>query len=96
MVQLNFLTTGNLSEIQVNEGVSLEYDHSVISTLEATRGIWIPGTINGRPVTMEIEVIVVFKFEGADIYLATQLNKNKAPFNRPLAAICTQEFSTID
>jgi len=78
VAQFNVLPTGNLSEIQVIESVSLEFDRSVISTLEATNGMWNPGTINGRPVPMEKEVIVVFKNEGTNIYQAAQTNKNKA------------------
>ena len=92
VAQFNVLPTGNLSEIQVIESVSLEFDRSVISTLEATNGMWNPGTIDGRPVPMENEVTVVFRFEGTDFYQAAQLNKNKALHNRPLAAICTQMF----
>jgi len=78
MVQFNVFPTGNLSEIQVIESVSPEFDRSVIRTLEATNGMWNPGTINGRPVPMEKEIIVVFKFEGTDLFKAAQMNKNKA------------------
>ncbi|MCK5209821.1 MAG: hypothetical protein KAQ62_23915 [Cyclobacteriaceae bacterium] len=78
VVQFNVLPTGNLSEIQVIKGVSLKYDHSVISTLEATNGMWNPGTINGCPVPMEKEVIVVFKSEGTDLFKAAQMNIDKA------------------
>jgi len=78
MVQFNVLPTGNLSEIQVIEGVFPAFDRSVISTLEATNGMWNPGTVNGRPVPMEKEVIAIFKFEGSDIYRAAQMNKSKA------------------
>lgn len=78
VVQFNVSPTGNLSEIQVIESVSPEFDHSVISTLEATNGMWNPGSVNGCPVTMDKEVVVVFKFEGTDIYQAAQMNLNKA------------------
>ena len=78
VVQFNVLPTGNLSEIQVIESVSAAFDHSVISTLEATNGMWNPGTINDHSVPMEKEVIVVFKLEGTDFFKAAQLNKNKA------------------
>jgi len=78
VIRFNVLPTRDLSEIQVIEGVSLEFDRSVISTLQATDGMWYPGTIDGRPVPMEKEVIVVFRFEGTDFYQAAQLNKNKA------------------
>jgi TonB family protein len=78
VVQFNVNPTGNLSEIQVIESVSPEFDHSVISTLEATNGMWNPGTINDRPVPMEKEMVVVFKTEGTDLYQAAQTNKNKA------------------
>ena len=60
VVQFNVSPTGNLSEIQVIESVSPEFDHSVISTLEASKGMLNPGTINGRPVPMEKEVMVIF------------------------------------
>ena len=71
------LPTGNLSEIQVIEGVNPEFDRSVIRALEASNGMWKPATIYGRPVVMEKEVTIVFKCEGTDIYQAAQFNKNK-------------------
>jgi len=77
VTQFQVLPTGNLSEIQVIDGVSPEFDRSVISTLEATNGMWNPGTINDHPVPMEKEVIVVFRFEGTDIYQVAQLSKIK-------------------
>ncbi len=78
VVQFNVSPTGNLLEIQGIESVFPEYDHSVISALEATNGMWNPGSINGCPVTMDKEAVVVFKLEGSDIYQAAQMNKNKA------------------
>ena len=78
VVQFNVLPTGKLSEIQVIESISPEFDHSVISTLEATNGMWNPGTINDLSVPMEKELIVIFKLEGTDFFKAAQMNKNKA------------------
>ena len=47
-------------------------DKAVIRALEATHGMWNPGTNNGHPVTMEKEVTVVFKFKGTEMYKTAQ------------------------
>ena len=78
VVQFNVSPTGNLSEIQVIESVFPEFDQSVIRALEATTGMWSPGTINGRSVTMDKEAVVVFRLEGTDIYQNAQINISKA------------------
>jgi len=46
--------------------------------LEASNGMWRPGSIYGHPVPMEKEVTVIFKIEGADILQTAQMNKIQA------------------
>ena len=77
VIRMNVLPTQNLSEFQVIHSVSPHFDQAVIDVLEASNGMWKPATIYGRPVAMEKEVTVVFRFEGNDIYQLAQLNKNK-------------------
>jgi len=38
--------------------------------LEITAGMWIPGTVNGEPVTMEKEISVVFKISEKSDFVA--------------------------
>ena len=73
VIQFKVLPAGNLSEFQVINSVCPEYDKAVIKALEATSGMWNPGTNNGHPVKMEKEVSVVFKFEGIEMYKTAQL-----------------------
>ncbi len=77
VIRMNVLPTQNLSEFQVIHSVSPHFDQAVIDALEASNGMWKPATIYGRPVAMEKEVTVVFRFEGTNIYQAAQLNINK-------------------
>ncbi len=72
VVQFKVLPTGNLAEFLVINSVTPECDKAVISALEATQGMWNPGTNNGNPVEMEKEVSVVFKFEGSEMYKTAQ------------------------
>lgn len=74
VIRMNVLPTQNLSEFQVIHSVSPHFDQAVIDVLEASNGMWKPATIYGRPVAMEKEVTVVFRFEGTHIYQAAQLN----------------------
>jgi TonB family protein len=78
IIQFKVLPTGNLSEFLVINSVSPECDKAVISALEATNGMWNPGTKNGYPVTMEKEVTVVFKSEGIEMYKTAQLYSVRA------------------
>ena len=70
--------TQNLSEIQIIHGISPSIDEAVIDAVEATNGLWSPGTINGRPVPMEKQVTVVFRMEGSEMYQTAQINKVRA------------------
>jgi tetratricopeptide (TPR) repeat protein len=76
VIRVNVLPTQNLSEFQVIQSVSPYFDQVVIDVLKASNGMWKPATIYGRPVAMEKEVTVVFRFEGTNFYQAAQLNKN--------------------
>lgn len=78
VVQFNVSPTGSLSDFQVIESLFPAFDQSVISTLEATNGMWNPGLINGCPVIMNKEAVFVFKYEGTNIFQAAQTNINKA------------------
>ncbi len=61
---VSFLVTssGAIADINVVNSVSKEIDEAVISALKTTNGMWIPGSNNEKPVAMEKEVSVVFKF----------------------------------
>ncbi len=73
VIQFKVLPAGILSDFQVINSVCPEYDKAVKKAVEATVGMWSPGTNNGHPVTMEKEVTVVFKFEGIEMYKTAQL-----------------------
>jgi TonB family protein len=72
VIQFKVLPSGDLSEIQVVNSVCPDYDDAVTKAIEATTGMWNPGTDNGHPVTMEKEVSVVFKREGMEMYNTAQ------------------------
>lgn len=80
VIQFQVSPSGNLSEYQVINSVSPDCDKAVINTLESTDGMWNPGSINGRSVSTEKEVTVVFKMDGIDMYMNAQLSKNKADY----------------
>lgn len=78
VVHFKVLPTRDLSEFQVIQSLSPEFDKAVIVALQSTNGMWSPGTIDGRPSSMEKEMIVVFKNEGSQLYTTAQLNKERA------------------
>jgi len=65
-IGFNVLATGKLTDFEVVESLSHDCDQTVISTLKTTKDMWIPGTIDGEPVSMEREVTVYFKMADND------------------------------
>ena len=53
-------STGELTGFRVINSVSSAIDDEVIRVLKTTSGNWMPGFINGEPVSMEQEVSLVF------------------------------------
>lgn len=51
---------GKVTDIDIVNGVCPAINDEIIRVLEATNGMWRPGTKDGIPVTMEQEVSVVF------------------------------------
>ncbi len=78
VIRFNVLPTRDLSEFQVIQSVCSSFDEAVMDVLEASNGMWKPGTINDLPVPMEKEVTVIYTTEGTQMYTTAQLNKNKA------------------
>ncbi len=61
VVQFTINTNGKLSNFKVVNSVSLAIDKEIISILENTDHMWIPGKNNGIPVNMEKEIAVQVK-----------------------------------
>ena len=68
VIRFKVLPDRNLSEFQVIQRISSKFDEALMDALEASNGMWNPGTINGLPVPMEKKVTVIFKIEGTDMY----------------------------
>ncbi|MCP4313418.1 MAG: hypothetical protein GY790_19345 [Bacteroidetes bacterium] len=54
VIRFKVLPTGNLSEFEVINSLTPDYNNAVIAKLEATDGMWCPGTNNGCPMPMSI------------------------------------------
>ncbi len=65
---VKFIVTpkGEISNIDIINSVSQEIDDEVISTLQATSGMWKPGNNSGTPVAMEKEISLVFRLEDSN------------------------------
>jgi TonB family protein len=61
---VSFIVTssGVIADINIVNSVSKEIDEAVIHALKTTNGMWIPGNNNEKPVAMEKEVSMVFRF----------------------------------
>lgn len=64
VMQFTVSTTGEVSDFVVINSVSPQIDEEVISILQNTNGMWIPGYNNSNPVEMEKEVYVTFRING--------------------------------
>lgn len=60
VVQFVVTLEGKLTDFKVINSVSFEIDKEVFRVLELTSGNWVPGIINGEPVSMETEVSMAF------------------------------------
>ncbi|MEI7831294.1 MAG: energy transducer TonB [Prolixibacteraceae bacterium] len=52
---------GEIHDFTVINSVSTDIDEEVIRVLKTTEGMWMPGSLNGKPVAEEREVSVTFK-----------------------------------
>jgi TonB family protein len=78
VVQFVITPEGKLTNFTVINSVSSEIDKEVIRVLELTSGNWIPGTINGKPVSMETEVSMAFMRNSNDDFVEmAKWNMNK-------------------
>lgn len=62
VIEFEVTSEGKLTGFYVINSVSPEIDKHVIALLKKTSGMWIPGKIDGMPVSMKKEVSVVFKW----------------------------------
>jgi len=88
-VVVEFVVTdnGELKDYRVINSVSDELDQEVIQALEGTRGMWIPGLINGYPAPMKKLVSLVFTPDnGSDLVQAA-----KEYFNQGNELLYTKE-----
>lgn len=69
VVEFVITPEGKLTDFKVINSVSNEIDKEVIRILESTSGNWIPGTINGEPVSMETEVSMAFMLNPNDDFV---------------------------
>nr|WP_319512301.1 energy transducer TonB [uncultured Draconibacterium sp.] len=60
VIKFNVNALGQVTNINIVNGVCPEIDNELIRVLESTNGMWKPGRKDGIPVTMEQEVSVVF------------------------------------
>jgi hypothetical protein len=61
VIRFNVGPAGELSNFRIVNSLSDEIDTEVLRALEGTSGFWEPGSINGKAVTLEREVSIVFK-----------------------------------
>lgn len=69
VVQFVITPEGKVTDFTVINSVSYEIDKEVIRVLESTSGNWMPGTINGEPVSMETEVSMAFMLNPKDDFV---------------------------
>ncbi len=60
VIQFTVTTEGNLKDFRIINSVCPLIDEEVISALNQTNGMWIPGTNNGKPVDMPNELSFTF------------------------------------
>lgn len=70
VIELEVTSDGKLTGFQVINSVSPEIDEHVISLLKNTSGMWLPGRVNGVPVSMKKEISVAFKWNEFEEFAA--------------------------
>ncbi|WP_321371900.1 energy transducer TonB [uncultured Draconibacterium sp.] len=63
VIKFNVNALGQVTNIDIVNGVCPAIDDEIVRVLESTNGMWKPGKKDGIPVTMEQEVSVVFSLE---------------------------------
>jgi tetratricopeptide (TPR) repeat protein len=93
VVQFVVTSEGEIKDFKVINSVSREIDNEVIRLLMLTDKMWIPGTKNGEPVSMEKEVTLAFQLspasdfvENAKFYM-TKANELCFQKNKPEKAL---------
>lgn len=69
VVQFVVTNEGKIKDFKVINSVSREIDNEVIRLLMLTDKMWIPGTKNGEPVSMEKEVSLAFQLSPASDFV---------------------------
>ena len=69
VVQFVVTSEGEIKDFKVINSVSREIDNEVIRLLMLTDKMWIPGTKNGEPVSMEKEVSLAFQLSPASDFV---------------------------
>ena len=60
VVRFTVTTEGKVKDFKIVNSVCPEMDKAVVSALELTDGLWFPGTKNGKPADIEIEIPFTF------------------------------------
>jgi TonB family protein len=64
VIKFNVNARGEVTDIDIVNGVCPEIDKELVRVLESTNGMWKPGIKDGIPVSMEQEVSIVFSLSG--------------------------------
>lgn len=64
VIKFNVNARGQVTDIDIVNGVCPEIDDELVRVLESTNGMWKPGIKDGIPVSMEQEVSIVFSLSG--------------------------------
>jgi tetratricopeptide (TPR) repeat protein len=60
LIKFRVSQSGEPTHFDVINSVCKKMDEEVIKVLQMTEGMWVPATVNGQPVDMDVEVSVVF------------------------------------
>lgn len=77
VVECNVSANGKLSDFNVINSVTPEFDNQVIRVLKATEGKWNPGNVNDSPVDMKTEISVTFYLHSMGDLIQTAKDFNK-------------------
>lgn len=64
VIKFNVNAQGEVTNIDIVNGVCPEIDDELVRVLKSTNGMWKPGIKDGIPVSMEQEVSIVFSMSG--------------------------------
>jgi len=70
VVEFVVTSSGEVSGFNVINSICSEIDEEVMSVLKLTSGMWLPGSVNGKPSDMKQEVAVTFKLHPTNDFVA--------------------------